>query len=342
MDDKRYQVFIGSTFEDLKDERRAVQDVVINTGNFPVQMESFPAVDENQFNFIKGLIDKCDYYILIIAGRYGTVADDGLSYTHKEFKYAVSKGVPVLVMLHGARDDIPSGKSEKTEEGKGKLQDFIQEVKEGRICKHWITSQELTLAVHQALANARVGNPRVGWVRGDTIASQDVLEELNEVRKENAKLREERGELAISLHLPPIPDAESPIEIDLFFTASDGHARISGTWISVFPIYYHNVVFFPGQDNFSINTDQSCIAIGSALAEEIEPLDARETFRISNSALNRLTSFYTEAGLINEGGPDPFTEFAPRYARRQYITLDKAVEFALVSGSLDVGDDLPF
>ena len=305
MDNKRYQVFIGSTFEDLKVERRAVHDVVISTGDFPVQMESLPASAEDQFELVKRLIDKCDYYILIIAGRYGTVADGGLSYTHKEFKYAVSKGVPVFGMLHDARDDIPSSKSEKTEEGKRKLQKFIQEVEEGRLCKYWKTSEELTLFVHQALGDAKVSKPRVGWVRGDTIASQDALEELNEVRKENAKFREERGEIAISLHLPPIPDAECSIEIDLFSTAIDGYARISGTWNTVFPIYYYNLQFYSGdeigEDKYFINRDRSCIVIGSALAEETEPVDARESFKISNNTLNRLTSFYTESGLFKRG-----------------------------------------
>jgi hypothetical protein len=101
MHDKRYSVFISSTFEDLKDERRAVQDTVISAGDFPVQMEYFPATDEAAFDLIKSLLDKCDYYILIIGGRYGSLDSDGLSYTHKEFRYAVSKNIPVIVMLNG-------------------------------------------------------------------------------------------------------------------------------------------------------------------------------------------------------------------------------------------------
>lgn len=109
MSSKRYQVFISSTYEDLVSERRGVQDVVISNGDFPVQMESFPAADEDQFEFIKTLIDQCDYYILIIAGRYGNVAEDGISYTHKEFRYAASKGIPILVMVHADRSKISVG-----------------------------------------------------------------------------------------------------------------------------------------------------------------------------------------------------------------------------------------
>ena len=57
-------------------------------------------MDEEQFAFIKTVIDDCDYYILIVANRYGSLASDGLSYTEKEYDYAVSKKIPVLSFLH--------------------------------------------------------------------------------------------------------------------------------------------------------------------------------------------------------------------------------------------------
>ena len=203
--EKRYQVFISSTFEDLREERRAVQDVVISTGDFPVQMESFPAADLDQFTFIKSLIDHCDYYVLIIAGRYGTLANDGVSYTEKEYRYAVSKGVPVLVMVHSDRGSIAANKSEQTTLGKKHLDRFILEASNGRLRKDWNTIDGLKLAVREALDLSKVRNPRVGWVRGDQISSREALQELNEVRKENAKFRDVLGELAIDL---PLPDLE--------------------------------------------------------------------------------------------------------------------------------------
>ena len=171
MHNKRYSVFISSTFEDLKEERQAVQDVLISAGDFPVQMESFPAADENQFAFIKTLIDKCDYYVLIIGGRYGTPADDGMSYTEKEYRYAVSVGVPVLVMLHGDRGSIPANKSEDSPAGKARLSDFAAEAQTTRIRKTWTTRDGLKLAVREALDHAKATKPSIGWVRGDTLTS---------------------------------------------------------------------------------------------------------------------------------------------------------------------------
>ena len=47
----------------------------------PAGMELFPAADEEQWEFIKRVIDDCDYYVLIIGGRDGSLTPEGISYT---------------------------------------------------------------------------------------------------------------------------------------------------------------------------------------------------------------------------------------------------------------------
>ena len=89
--DKRYQVFISSTYSDLKEERSRVMKSIMDMDCIPAGMELFPAVDEEQFEFIKRIIDDSDYYILIIGGRYGSMTENGISYTEMEFDYAMSK-----------------------------------------------------------------------------------------------------------------------------------------------------------------------------------------------------------------------------------------------------------
>ena len=64
--DKRYQVFVSSTYADLREERQRAIQTVIKMGCIPAGMELFPAVDEEQFEFIKSVIDDCDYYLLIV------------------------------------------------------------------------------------------------------------------------------------------------------------------------------------------------------------------------------------------------------------------------------------
>ena len=61
--DKRYQVFVSSTYADLKDERQKVIQALMEMDCIPAGMELFPAADDEQWNFIQRVIDDCDYYI---------------------------------------------------------------------------------------------------------------------------------------------------------------------------------------------------------------------------------------------------------------------------------------
>ena len=116
--EKRYQVFISSTYKDLQEERREVMQALLELDCIPAGMELFPASSEDQWSLIKRVIDDCDYYLLIIAGRYGDVNDKGVSYTEMEFEYALSIEKPIIAFLHKNPDKIESGKTEQTTKGK--------------------------------------------------------------------------------------------------------------------------------------------------------------------------------------------------------------------------------
>ena len=122
--DKRYQVFVSSTYDDLQDERKEVMQALLELDCIPAGMELFPASSEDQWSLIKRVIDDCDYYILIIGGRYGSVGPDGISYTQMEFEYALKTGKPIISFVHKNPASIPTGKSEQTDEGKKKLEEY--------------------------------------------------------------------------------------------------------------------------------------------------------------------------------------------------------------------------
>jgi hypothetical protein len=99
--EKRYQVFVSSTSSDLKQERRNVTQVLMEMDCIPAGMQLFPAADEEEWEFIKRIIDDCDYYLLIIGGRYGFTTPDGMSYTGKEYDYALEEGLKTIALIHG-------------------------------------------------------------------------------------------------------------------------------------------------------------------------------------------------------------------------------------------------
>lgn len=190
--DKKYQVFISSTYEDLQEERKAVMEALLQMNCFPVGMEYFNASDESQWDVIKQLINECDYYVLIVAGRYGSVEEStGMSYTQKEFDYAVSKGVPVISFLHKEPDTLPKSKTEQNKDSEAKLNAFKEDVQK-RLCKFWTTADNLASQVVLSLTNLIKSKPRIGWVKADQLAAES--------SKQILRLREQIDALKATIH----------------------------------------------------------------------------------------------------------------------------------------------
>ena len=148
--DKRYQVFISSTYEDLKEERLEVIQALLELNCIPAGMELFPAADDDQWTLIKQVIDDCDYYIVIIGGRYGSISNTGISYTQMEYEYAIETGKPVISFTHKNPSGISAAKTERTDDGKEKLEEFRNLVRQ-KMCKNWETPAELGSVVSRSL-----------------------------------------------------------------------------------------------------------------------------------------------------------------------------------------------
>lgn len=132
--DKKYQVFVSSTYEDLKSERSAAFSCLLDNNCIPVGMEQFPASPLSQWDYITKMIDISDYYLLIIAGRYGSIDTSvDISYTEKEFQYAKGKKIPILAFLHQNPGNIISTKSENNDYGREKLAAFRKSVENSGI-----------------------------------------------------------------------------------------------------------------------------------------------------------------------------------------------------------------
>ena len=187
--EKRYQIFISSTFSDLKDERNKVMQTIMSLDCIPAGMELFPAMDEEQFEFIKRIIDDCDYYILIIGARYGSMDDNGVSYTEKEYDYAVSKNIPVLAFLHNDISSLPMKKADVDDELRKKLEKFRKKVEKGRLVQYWVNADNLNAKVAVSLPKTIKMFPRTGWVKANLMANSESLQEINELRKENEELK---------------------------------------------------------------------------------------------------------------------------------------------------------
>ncbi len=155
----------------------------------PAGMELFPAADEEQFEFIKRVIDDCDYYLLIVGGRYGSLTAQGISFTEQEYDYALSRGLKVVALIHEKPDEIPFGKSEQDPELRKLLQAFRDRVATDRLVRFWRSADQLPGIVALSLSKTIKMFPAIGWVRTDRASSEELLSEINELRKQNSQLQ---------------------------------------------------------------------------------------------------------------------------------------------------------
>ncbi|AQZ93410.1 DUF4062 domain-containing protein [Halopseudomonas phragmitis] len=188
--EKKFQIFVSSTYEDLKDERNEIIKAVLEMGHIPVGMEMFSAADEEQWKVIARTIDSVDYYAVVVAHRYGSVTSEGISYTEKEFDYASSKGVPVLGFVIDDVAPWPSTRTESDSKKLKKLAAFKTKVK-ARLVQFWSNRDDLRGKFSVALMKSIINTPRTGWVRADEVAGPLVTKELTRLSSENAALRDQ-------------------------------------------------------------------------------------------------------------------------------------------------------
>lgn len=186
--DKIFQVFVSSTFVDLQEERKEVMQALLELDCMPAGMELFPASNDDQWTLIKRVIDACDYYLLIIGGRYGSVSDQGISYTQMEFEYALSTGKPIISFLHKNPGDIPASKSEQDPEKRAKLENF-RNLAQKKLVRYWDTPEGLGSTVSRSMIKLIKDFPAEGWVRAGSAIDEKSIKEIARLQKENLELK---------------------------------------------------------------------------------------------------------------------------------------------------------
>lgn len=192
--DKKYQIFVSSTYEDLKEERDQAIKAILEMGHIPVGMEMFSAADEEQWQLIARQIEATDYYVIIVGHRYGSETPEGISYTEKEFDYAKSCGIPTLGFVIDDKASWPADRIEKDSKKINKLDKFKGKVK-SKIVQFWNSKEDLHGKISISLIKAMSINPRIGWARADEIVSLDMTKEITRLSSENSKLRYEIDKL---------------------------------------------------------------------------------------------------------------------------------------------------
>ncbi|MDA8134957.1 MAG: DUF4062 domain-containing protein [Desulfobacteraceae bacterium] len=97
---RRYQIFISSTFKDLQEERKQAVEVIFEMGHIPIALERFSPANESDLQVIKKVIADCQIYILILGHKYGEIVpNESISYTELEYNIAEENGLTILTFM---------------------------------------------------------------------------------------------------------------------------------------------------------------------------------------------------------------------------------------------------
>lgn len=241
--EKRYQIFISSTFRDLIDERQAALKAILELNHMPAGMELFPATDNSAWDLIKDIIDASDYYILIIGGRYGSMDESGIGYTEKEYDYAHGKKKPVIPLLIQNPDNLVRQKTETDEIIWNKLKSFRDKIENRHTCVYWSSVDELKAKLILGLTASMKKYPAIGWVRASEIPSDATIRDILNLKQKILELEEqlEKTKIEPPSGIEELSQGDDKVNIDVLFDVRDANyarqsysSNLSTSWNEIF------------------------------------------------------------------------------------------------------------
>ena len=183
----KYHIFIGSTLDDLKNERKELPRIVMELGHIPVMADYLDGSAKNTPKLLQKAIEECDYFIALVGHKY-TAADGKVLPLVAEYSIAAKKGIPVLALVVDDKARTKPAKKEKSASFISKLNNFKDKLR-GGICETWTNLPDLCLKTQTILLQELNINAQHGWVKADKLIEPTVANELSRLSSENDELR---------------------------------------------------------------------------------------------------------------------------------------------------------
>ena len=182
----KYHIFIGSTLDDLKNERKELPRIVMDLGHIPVMADYLDSTARNNPKLLQKAIEECDYFLALVANKY--CDSEGKSPLAKQCSIAAKKGIPVLALVIDDKVRSKPAKKEKDQAIINKLNDFKDKLRDGP-CESWLNMPDLCQKAQSLLVQELNINARPGWVRAEKLIEPTVANELSRLSSENDTLR---------------------------------------------------------------------------------------------------------------------------------------------------------
>jgi hypothetical protein len=188
----KYHIFIGSTLDDLKSERKELPRIVMELGHIPVMADHLDVAARNSSKLLQKTIEGCDYFIALVAHKYQTEGsaktDEIVTPLVAEYSIAAKKGIPVLALIIDDKARWKPVKKDKDVALIRKLNNFKAKLREGAF-ETWLNTPDLCEKAQTLLTQEFTVNPQPGWVKADRTIEPGVANELSRLCSENSFLR---------------------------------------------------------------------------------------------------------------------------------------------------------
>ena len=184
---KKYLIYISSSLDDLKAERKELVKIVTELGAIPVTMDGFDISEAENQGYIKQAIKDADYFINITAYKCGPIAGNSFG-PEIELAWAERARVPVLAFIIDEKARWKDSKKEKEKTAAKALEIFKKRLTE-HTYSNWTTTADLRQKAMSLLVREMNLHPRQGWVRADDAVTPATANELSRLVRENDQLR---------------------------------------------------------------------------------------------------------------------------------------------------------
>lgn len=185
----KYHIFIGSTLDDVKNERKELPRIVMELGHIPVMADYLDDSVRNSQSLLQKIIEECDYFIALVAHKY-SAADGSVTPLVKQCSIAAKKGIPVLALVIDEKARWKPVKKEKDPALIRKLDDLKAKLQAGP-CETWQNTPDMCQKAQTLLLQELTINARPGWQRSDKLIEPTVANELSRLSSENHALRQQ-------------------------------------------------------------------------------------------------------------------------------------------------------
>jgi hypothetical protein len=210
---KKYQVFISSTFTDMKAERQAAVEAILTAGHIPAGMELFSAGDELQLEVIKRWILQSDIYLLILGARYGSLEPKTRrSYTEIEYDYAVENNKPHFTLLLSEKALVNKREELESDGIQVYYEEMLAEFRakvSAKMVRFVDDVKDIKIFLPEAIRGLEDRRSLAGWVRSDDVVdTAPLLQEITRLTDKNSELE---SDLEAALASVPTTVAGAPL-----------------------------------------------------------------------------------------------------------------------------------